>query len=175
MLEWAGKVSKLYKRGQKKLGNWHGDPDEADDDPDEEPDYGHHGHHGHGPPTGPPTQEEREVLYIELVTKLVELGKRYSETAKHKAHPCNTLAKRLMRHQDEMFQFVLQSGLSADNNLAERSVRPLVVMRKVSGGSQSARGSRTRMTLASLFGTWRAKGLNSFSECFSLLSQPLSP
>ncbi|HYO50943.1 MAG TPA: hypothetical protein VEW94_13915, partial [Chloroflexia bacterium] len=37
-------------------------------------------------------------------------------------------------------------------------------MRKVSGGSQSERGSRTRMTLASLFGTWRAKGLNPFSQ-----------
>ncbi len=78
-------------------------------------------------------------------------------------------------HHDELFRFVLQSGLAADNNLAERSVRPLVVMRKVSGGSRSPRGSRTRMTLASLFGTWRKEQLNPFSECFSLLSHPLLP
>jgi transposase len=105
-----------------------------------------------------------------------ELGGQYSEAKAHRVHPCHTLCKRLLRHQDELFRFVLQSGLSADNNLgfagSQRSVRPVVVMRKVSGGSQSARGSATRMTLASLFGTWRAKGLNPFFECFSLLSQP---
>jgi transposase len=91
--------------------------------------------------------------------------------------PCHTLAlaKRLLLHLDALFQFVLVPGVSADNNLAERSVRPLVVMRKVSGGSQSPKGSQTRMTLASLFGTWRAKGLNPFQECLSLLSQHFTP
>lgn len=123
----------------------------------------------------PPTQGQREVLYIELVQGVAELGGRYANTKEHSAHPCHTLSKRLMLHQDSLFQFVLQEGLSADNNLAERSIRPVVVMRKVSGGSQSERGSRTRMTLASLFGTWRAKGLNPFSECLSLLSAPLTP
>lgn len=124
---------------------------------------------------GPPSQQEREVVYIQLMEGVRELGGQYSEAKAHRVHPCHTLCKRLLRHQDELFTFVLQSGLSADNNLAERSVRPLVVMRKVSGGSQSARGSATRMTLASLFGTWRAKGLNPFQECLLLLSQPLPP
>lgn len=103
------------------------------------------------------------------------MGGKYTCAKSHKAHPCHALCKRLLRHQDELFRFVLQSGLSADNNLAERSVRPIVVMRKVSGGSQSERGSRTRMRLASLFGTRQAKDLNPFSECLFLLVQPLIP
>lgn len=123
----------------------------------------------------PPTQEQREVLYVESVEATAELAGRYANAKEHSAHPCHTLCKRLLLHLDSLFQFVLQPGVSADNNLAERSVRPVVVMRKVSGGSQSARGSRTRMTLASLFGTWRAKALNPFSECLFLLSQPLTP
>jgi hypothetical protein len=123
----------------------------------------------------PPTQEQREVLYMESVQTTAELAGRYANAKQHSAHPCHTLCKRLMLHLDSLFQFVLQSGLSADNNLAERSVRPVVVMRKVSGGSQSGRGSSTRMTLASLFGTWRAKGRNPFNECLFLLSQPLPP
>jgi len=123
----------------------------------------------------PPTQEQREVLYIELVEGSAALAGRYASAKEHAEHPCHTLCKRLLLHQDSLFQFVRQPGLSADNNLAERSIRPVVVMRKVSGGSQSERGSRTRMTLASLFGTWRAKGLNPFSECLSLLSQPSAP
>lgn len=88
-----------------------------------------------------------------------------------KKHPCQALAKRLLRHEDELFQFVLIEGLSADNNLAERSIRPLVVIRKISGGSRTEEGTKTRMALASLFGTWRARGLNGFAECFNLLSQ----
>ena len=88
-----------------------------------------------------------------------------------KHHPCQALAKRLLRHEDELFQFVLIAGLSADNNLAERSIRPLVVIRKISGGSRSPDGTKTRMALASLFETWQARGLNPLDECLKLLSQ----
>ncbi len=123
----------------------------------------------------PPTQQQREVLYIQSVEGAAELARQYANAKQHHTHPCHTLCKRLLLHLDGLFQFVLQEGVSADNNLAERSVRPVVVMRKVSGGSQSGRGSRTRMTLASLFGTWRAKGLNPFTECLFLLSHPLTP
>jgi hypothetical protein len=146
VLEWAQEVRKLYDMGKGLL---------------------------HGP--SPPTHQQREALYVELVEGARIVGQRYASANLHRAHPCHTLCKRLLLHLDALFQFVLVPGLSADNNLAERSVRPLVVMRKVSGGSQSPRGSATRMTLASLFGTWRAKGLNPFSECLALLSQSAPP
>jgi holliday junction DNA helicase RuvB len=42
---------------------------------------------------------------------------------------------------------VRREGLPADNNLAERSLRPLVVMRKISGGTRSAQGNRTQLGL----------------------------
>src|SRR5947209_8269973 len=60
------------------------------------------------------------------------------------------------------------------NNLAERSVRPLVIARKISGGTRSPKGSQTRMGLASLFGTWMAQGLNPFHQCLALLSSTTS-
>jgi hypothetical protein len=123
----------------------------------------------------PPTVQQRECLYVQSVEATRELACKYANTKEHHAHPCHTLAKRLLLHLDALFQFVIQPGLSANNNLAERSVRPVVVMRKVSGGSQSERGSRTRMTLATLFGTWRAKGLNPFDQCLALLSLPFHP
>ena len=59
--------------------------------------------------------------------------------------------------------------LSPDNSLAERSLRPLVIAGKISGGSRSAPGTETRLALASLFGTWQARGLNPFQQCLSLL------
>jgi hypothetical protein len=116
-----------------------------------------------------PSQEAREMEYVALVTEVHRLGLRYAQA---KQHPCQALAKRLLRHEDELFQFVLIAGLSADNNLAERSIRPLVVIRKISGGSRSVEGTKTRMALASLFETWQVRGLNPLQECQRLLSQP---
>jgi hypothetical protein len=118
-----------------------------------------------------PSQAARELQYVEVVARAHALGLEY---AREKKHPCQALAKRLLRHEDELFQFVLVAGLSADNNLAERSIRPLVVIRKISGGSRSAEGTKTRMALASLFETWQARGLNPLEECYRLLSQPIA-
>lgn len=115
-----------------------------------------------------PTEDAREQQYVALTARAHALGLAYGRAKKH---PCQALAKRLLRHEDELFQFVLVDGLSADNNLAERSIRPLVVVRKISGGSRSPEGTKTRMALASLFETWQARGLNPFDECLRLLSQ----
>jgi transposase len=115
--------------------------------------------------------EARAEEYVLLTGRTHALGLRY---AKAYEHPCCALAKRLLRHEDELFQFVLIDGLSADNNLAERSIRPLVVIRKISGGSRSDEGTKTRLGLASLFETWQARKLNPFDECFKQLSRPVS-
>ena len=56
------------------------------------------------------------------------------------------------------------------HNLAERSVCPLVIARKISGGTRSPKGYETRMGLASLFGTWMAQHLNPFYQCLATLS-----
>jgi hypothetical protein len=118
-----------------------------------------------------PTREQREGKYVELVGKVHQLGTQYAAVKKH---PCRALAKRVLRHEDELFQFVLIEGLSADNNLAERSIRPMVVIRKISGGTRGEDGTKTRMALASLFETWQARGLNPFAECLKLLTQPVT-
>lgn len=119
-----------------------------------------------------PTPEGREALYVRLTSERHALGVQYAQVKKH---PCQALAKRLLRHEDELFTFVLVEGVGADNNLAERSLRPVVVMRKISGGTRSPAVSQTRMTLASLFGTWQARGRNPFEECLKLLSQATGP
>lgn len=88
--------------------------------------------------------------------------------------PQHTLCERVERFLPELFVFVAVPGVPAHNNLAERSVRPLVVARKISGGSRSPKGSATRMGLASLFGTWMAQHLNPFHQCLALLTLPTS-
>jgi hypothetical protein len=92
----------------------------------------------------------------------------------HTAAPQHTLCERVERFLPELFVFVAIPGVPAHNNLAERSVRPLVVARKISGGTRSPKGSSTRMGLASLFGTWVAQGLNPFHQCLALLTTKFS-
>jgi transposase len=86
--------------------------------------------------------------------------------------PQATLCQRIDRFLDELFEFVLDPAIPADNNLAERSLRPLVVARKISGGTRSDAGSQTRMALASLFGTWLAQGRDPLAACHELLLAP---
>jgi hypothetical protein len=86
----------------------------------------------------------------------------------------HTLCERVERFLPELFVFVAYPGVPSDNNLAERSVRPLVIARKISGGTRSPKGSSTRMGLASLFGTWAAQGLNPFHRCLALLTTKFS-
>jgi hypothetical protein len=114
---------------------------------------------------------QREALARRLDAEAKCLGLLY---AKEEAHPCHALAHRLLRHQGELFAFVKIDGLAPDNNLAERALRPVVIARKISGGTRSPEGSSTRMALTSLCHTWLARGLNPFHACLALLRQPSS-
>jgi transposase len=86
--------------------------------------------------------------------------------------PQAVLCRRIEKHLAELFVFVADPAVPPTNNAAERALRHLVVGRKISGGTRSAAGSTTKMRLASLFGTWRAQGLNPLVECRQLLANP---
>ena len=82
------------------------------------------------------------------------------------------LSRRIFRYLSELLTFVQDPAVPADNNAAERSLRHLVVQRKISGGTRSPQGTTTTMTLASLFATWRLRGDNPFFACRQLLTSP---
>ena len=63
--------------------------------------------------------------------------------------PMNVLCQRVERFLPELFTFAADPRMSADNNAAERSLRPTVVSRKISGGTRSPAGSGTKGVLAS--------------------------
>ncbi len=67
--------------------------------------------------------------------------------------------------------FLHRLSVPFDNNPAERSVRSLIIARKVSGDTRSPHGSTTRMALFSLFGSRVAQELNPFFYCLAPLSQ----
>ena len=82
------------------------------------------------------------------------------------------LHRRIEKFIKELFVFVAESAAPAGNNAAERSLRPLVISRKISGGTHSQAGTDSKMTLASLFGTWRARRLNPLTACRHMVASP---
>jgi len=89
--------------------------------------------------------------------------------------PQATLCQRVARYRTDLFTFVADPAVPPTNNAAERALRPLVVARKVSGGTRSKRGSQSRMVLQSLVATWDLRGLDPVVEFLRLLTAPPQP
>ena len=83
-----------------------------------------------------------------------------------------TLCERILRYVHELFTFVVNRQVPPTNNEAERSLRPLVISRKVWGDTRSAEGSIDAMRRATLVDTWRVRGLSPFLEVKKLLLSP---
>jgi transposase len=63
-------------------------------------------------------------------------------------------------HPERLFQWVKSPDIPAENNFAERNLRPTVIARKLSFGSQSDKGMQTREVLMSFLHTARLRGLD---------------
>jgi transposase len=70
------------------------------------------------------------------------------------------LANRLRDYGSELLTFVEFEGVPSDNNHAERTLRPAVLMRKASYGNQSEAGAHTRGVLMSIYRTLKQRGLD---------------
>lgn len=121
--------------------------------------------------TSPPADPaQREQTYQILLQQVRALGAQFVE---QRGHPCHALAWRLWHFQGELLTCVQHPAVPPDNNAAERAIRPLVVARKISGGTRSPSGSSTRMTLYSLVATALASGRNPLTACQHILRGPL--
>ena len=69
-------------------------------------------------------------------------------------HPAIQKIQDIFREKaDRLYHWADDHNVPADNNLAERQLRPLVIARKISFGSQSEDGARTRETLMTVLHT----------------------
>ena len=70
-----------------------------------------------------------------------------------------TLRQRLIGpEQKQMFTFLRHRGVPPTNNEAERSLRPVVIMRKVIQGTRSEEGLKNHSVLRSLMETAKRQG-----------------
>ena len=113
------------------------------------------------------TPLERSRLKVGSERELFCLAKPY---LKAKTAPQRVLAERMAGFIGELFTFVGNPEIPSENNAAERAIRPAVVARKISGGSRSARGSKTCSVLRSLFETWGVQGINTIDACRDMIT-----
>lgn len=79
---------------------------------------------------------------------------------------------RITHQKHNLLTALLHPNVPLTNNHAERQIRPLVVTRKISGGSQSLKGARTYAVLMSLIQTISLKGQDFSTELKQLLTAP---
>jgi len=122
-------------------------------------------------PDLPPLQQkaERRKQQLRFEQELWEL----CEPHVRKGLPMSTLCERVEKFLPELFMFVADPRVPADNNAAERSLRGQVVSRKISGGTRSDKGSEAKSISASLFGTWLLQGRDLYQACQAVLTAPI--
>jgi len=116
-----------------------------------------------------PRQKARRQAAARFERELARLARPHRKRADA---PQRVLAERIYRFRGELFTFVADPRVPATNNLVERSLRPPVIARKISGGTRSEAGSQTRTSLMSIFGTWAAQNKDLLASCKALLLRP---
>ena len=86
------------------------------------------------------------------------------------------LVKRLRRHAQELFTFLDHPEVPFDNNHAERTIRPAVIIRKNSyaNGSTTRRGADLQAVLMSIYRTLKQSAATTPSRSLSRPSVPIS-
>ncbi|MFH0752492.1 MAG: IS66 family transposase [archaeon] len=80
-----------------------------------------------------------------------------------KAHTnLRKLANKIENAGDKWFTCILHPELPMDNNEAERSIRPFVIIRKIIGCLRSDLGMKNYEIMMSLISTWQKQGKNTY-------------
>jgi transposase len=99
------------------------------------------------------TPQEFRARASELKARIVDWNDHVA------SHPGVQQMQNIFRENpDRLYHWADDPAVPADNNRAERELRPLVIARKISFGSQSENGARTREVLMSVLHTLRKRG-----------------
>ena len=122
-------------------------------------------------------------MAMNLRTQSISDAAFYAKAAEVKAqildavnHPAHHLG--IQRVQDifrennkRVYHWAADRRIPADNNLAERDLRPTVIARKTSFGSQSDAGAHTRSTMMTVVHTLRKQGFDVTAQIKNVLDQ----
>jgi hypothetical protein len=114
--------------------------------------------------------ETNETAFRKRATQIVSKIKQTIHAEAH--HPAIQKIQNIFReHEDRLYHWALDRTIPAENNLAERDLRSLVIARKNRFGSQSDQGSRTREILMTVLHTLKKRGKDVYGELKSALDR----
>ena len=102
------------------------------------------------------------------------LREQLSRGARSRDRPTTALCQNLLAVEPALWTFLYEEGVEPTNNHSERSVRFLVIMRKICFGTRSEAGSESHSVLPSLLETARRQGKDRIGFLVSLLTEPLA-
>ena len=76
---------------------------------------------------------------------------------------CRRFVKLLRRERDQLLTFLIHDDVEYHNNIGERMLRIIALMRKVSYGSRGESGIKTLEILATIYSTCEMRGINSYT------------
>jgi hypothetical protein len=107
--------------------------------------------HGRSRTTKRSAEQKKEIHWLQRELKRLESMPVDHERAER-------LQKRLQKYHDQWLTFIDYPELHPTNNLAERALRPLVVLRKLTFGNRSPEGARRTGVLMSVVETAKRQG-----------------
>lgn len=114
-------------------------------------------------PVGAP---ERIRAYSELTERVATIVRE-----RFTADDAKRIQTRIRNQETNLFTALLYEGVPLTNNLAERTIRPMVVTRKISGGSRSIDGAQTHAVNMSILQTITMRGQPLSATLHDLLFQ----
>jgi len=113
-------------------------------------------------------KEMDDKRYAASVRRLEARLKQLADADYDEPH-ARRLGKRLRKFRTELTAFLCEKDLDGTNNAAERAIRPVVVARKISGGSRSPDGAEAFAKVASLLRTAGQQGQKLMGTIKSML------
>ncbi len=101
--------------------------------------------------------EKQVIDLLHKISLIAEKRYEHSEVRKFVKSVCRF-------HRKNLFRFVTNSEIEATNNRAERGIRKVVIIRKISNGSRSKKGADILGILLSVIETLKIQGKNPLNE-----------
>ena len=109
----------------------------------------------------------------EFYTRAAKLKAEILDTVNHPAHHfgIQRIQNIFRDNKKRVYHWADDRHVPADNNLAERDLRPTVIARKTSFGSQSDAGARTRSILMTVLHTLKKQGYDATARLKDILDE----
>jgi len=109
-------------------------------------------------------QKQRKKEYDQYLNKIrLIINRRYNDQDSQK------IQTRIRNQEKNLITAIINPNVPLTNNKAERQIRPMVVTRKISGGSQSKAGAQTHAVNMTIMQTLKLEGKNLFTGLRELL------